>query len=84
MFLRAIEEIVLYVKTFIKVFLLDINANARMIGHAFLGRFRDEPTDSDTVAMAMIRRRRINDGTNREVRWLSFDYLRTTTSNINK
>ena len=30
------------VKTRIKVFPLDLNANARMIGYAFLGRFPDE------------------------------------------
>ena len=44
MFLRTIEEIVLYVKTLIKVFLLELIVKARMFGHAFLGRFRDEVT----------------------------------------
>ena len=42
MFLRTIQFLRLHVKTLIKVFLLDLNANARMIWHAFLGRFQDE------------------------------------------
>ena len=41
MFLRTIE---LYLKTLIKVFLLELIVKARMFGHAFLGRFRDEST----------------------------------------
>ena len=37
-------DIVLYVKTLIKVFFLDRNVKACMIEHAFLGRFWEEIT----------------------------------------
>ena len=36
------QRILLYLKTRIKVFFLDLNVKARIIEHAFLGRFRDE------------------------------------------
>ena len=43
--LRTIQFLRLYVKTLIKVFLLELIVKARMFGHAFLGRFWDECMD---------------------------------------
>ena len=38
-------------KTRIKVFKLDLKAKARMIDHAFLGRFRDEYDDGQNKTL---------------------------------
>ena len=47
--LRWIKEIVLYVKTLIKVFPLEFIVKARMFEHVFLGRFQDETDVNVTV-----------------------------------